>query len=156
MCWDSMWCHCNGLSPNPFLWWNHGCRVSLWMPEFPVLSGFPAQGTDIREAFPCHDVIMTRSANPCYVVKSWLQRSETLRVPGMDLITLYVNLIFRFHSLHLIHICVASLQDSEAYIKTLWLRQNGSHFADDIFKCFSLNGSFWILLEFHWNMFLMV
>ena len=33
------------------------------------------------------------------------------------------------------------------YIKTLWPRQNGHHFPDDIFKCIFLNENVWILIK---------
>ena len=33
------------------------------------------------------------------------------------------------------------------WVNTLRLRQNGRHFADDIFKCISLNENVWILLK---------
>ena len=41
-------------------------------------------------------------------------------------------------------------------LNTLKLRRNGRHFAHDIFKCFSLNENVWILIKFHWNLFLRV
>ena len=34
---------------------------------------------------------------------------------------------------------------------TLWLRQNGRHFADDIFKCIFLNENVWILIKISLN-----
>ena len=41
-------------------------------------------------------------------------------------------------------------------LNTLRPSQNGRHFADDIFKCIFLNWSIWILIKFHWSLFLRV
>ena len=41
-------------------------------------------------------------------------------------------------------------------IKTLRPRQNGRHFADDVFKCISLNEYIWISIKFHWRLFPMI
>ena len=41
-------------------------------------------------------------------------------------------------------------------VKTLRTRQNGCHFADDIFKCIFLNENFEWRLKFHWSLFLRV
>ena len=52
----------------------------------------------------------------------------------------------------LMHICGTRGR----WVNTLWPIQNGSHFADDIFKCISLNENVWIRLKFHWSLFLRV
>ena len=39
-------------------------------------------------------------------------------------------------------------------VNTLRPRQNGRHFADDIFKCIFLNENVWIGLIFNWSLFL--
>ena len=38
-------------------------------------------------------------------------------------------------------------------VNTLWLRQNGCRFADDVFECIFLNENVWILIKFHWSFF---
>ena len=45
--------------------------------------------------------------------------------------------------------------DSEyRYLNTLRLRENGRHFANDIFKCIFLNENYQFRLRFHWSLFL--
>ena len=44
--------------------------------------------------------------------------------------------------------------ESQKSVNTLRPSQNGHHFANNIFKCISLNKNFWILNEIHSNMFL--
>ena len=40
------------------------------------------------------------------------------------------------------------------WVNTLWPRQNGRHFPDDIFQCIFFNGNIYKLcLIFHWNLF---
>ena len=41
-------------------------------------------------------------------------------------------------------------------LNILRLRQNGSHFADESFKCFFVNEMLEFQLKFHWSLFLMV
>ena len=38
-------------------------------------------------------------------------------------------------------------------INTLRPRENGRHFADDIFKCIFTNENLWISIKFHWSLF---
>ena len=42
------------------------------------------------------------------------------------------------------------------WLNTLRPRQNGRHFADDIFKCIFLNENVWIPIKIHWRLFVRV
>ena len=54
------------------------------------------------------------------------------------------------------HQILWSFETRRLYINTLRprLRQNGHHFADNIFKCILFNGNALTLTEFHWGLFL--
>ena len=53
---------------------------------------------------------------------------------------------------------LAFITDNRMSLNTLWSRQNGRRFADDIFKCILLYGNFRSIfwLNYHWNLFSMV
>ena len=90
-------------------------------------------GPIIWKSFPCHDIIMVKSAqDSCFIIFHW--------VPGHlqshdDHRQLYIKT----------GLALAGL------INTLRPRQNWCHFADYIFKCIFLNENFWILNKISWK-----
>ena len=51
--------------------------------------------------------------------------------------------------------CMLSTKVQQIF-NSLRPRQNGRHFADDLFKCIFLNENVWISIKFHWRLFLRV
>ena len=52
-----------------------------------------------------------------------------------------------YHGVPLWHVVIFAPSDNQCWFNTLRLRQNGRHFAHDIFKCIFLNGNAWISLK---------
>ena len=58
---------------------------------------------------------------------------KMLAIPSLNLLSILIEWIF--------------LSITPTTVKTLRPRENGRHFADDIFKCIFVNGNFWIPIK---------
>ena len=114
----------------------------------------------------------TKLANHCLKIYTIQTTGSNKNFPELELTEFFVSLSMNvpFHPqfcqlfrviLFLIPCLKQSGIDSHpmqiiGFNKLRW-RQNGSHFADNIFECIFLNENFWFFkIEFHWNMFLRV
>ena len=85
-------------------------------------------------------------------------KSTNLEMKSTNLEMKFTNLKMKFTNLEVAGGCVYQAPDVWHVIVgsviTLRPRQNGRHFADDIFKCIFINENVWFPIKFHWSSFL--
>ena len=113
--------------------------------------------TPFSSAFTCEKIIVFWS-NSHMGRFPWVQFKEFNIGPGISLVTKQTTTrLDSWWPNALTHICLSRPQwVTDLLIKSFPPGQNGRHFADDIFRCNSVNEKFIFWLKFHWSLFLSV
>ena len=127
-------------------WWRHqmetySALLAICAGNSPVPGEFPAQ-RPVTESF---DVYFDLSRNKPFSKQWWGWWFERLSCP----LWRHCNgNFFKYQLQQMSHAIITNaLVKLYGLLNTLRARQNGHHFAEDMFKCIFLNENLWILIE---------